>query len=353
MPTASPPIDRTPAVAPGQWDPSPSGPALRLSHHLRRRLRCPSCGSGLLLESDYCACLDRACGKRFDTVTGVAVLIDEASSVFRPRLAPSPLPAGRAALHGERRRLTRLRNLRPTLDANRAATRNLQTLSRLLLERSLRPCLLVIGGARVGVGMAALLDDPRVERVESDVWLSERTNLLCDAHRIPFAENTFDGVVIQAVLEHVADPERCVAEIHRVLRPGGLVYAETAFMQQVHAGRHDFCRFTPVGHRRLFRGFEQLAAGATAGPAVALAWSWQHFLLSFTASRPARMAATLIAALTAFWLKYLDPLLLMRPAALDAASAHFFLGAKSEIPLTDSEAIATYPGAQRDVAERV
>jgi SAM-dependent methyltransferase len=208
---------------------------------------------------------------------------------------------------------------------------------------------LVIGGATAGAGMPPLLGDARIAWVESDVWLGDRTSLLCDAHQIPFAEDTFDGVVIQAVLEHVADPERCVSEIHRVLRPGGLVYAETAFMQQVHAGRHDFCRFTLVGHRRLFRGFEQIAAGAASGPAVALAWAWQHFLLSFTGSHRGRRIATGIAALTAFWLKYLDSYLLQRPAALDAASAFFFLGARREAPLTDGEAMAVYPGAQDHV----
>ena len=104
-----------------------------------------------------------------------------------------------------------------------------------------------------------------------------------------------------------------------------------------------------MGHRRLFRGFEQIAAGAAAGPAVALAWAWQHFLVSFTAGRAGRAMATGIAAVTAFWLKYLDRCLLRRPAALDAASAYFFLGARREMPLTDREAIAVYPGAQNDV----
>jgi SAM-dependent methyltransferase len=325
----------------------PPDPGLRLGQDLSERLRCPACGSRLALASESCSCLRSGCGKRFGVAGGVALLIDEASSVFSPRQALSRLPVRPQTLRVRLPRL--LRNLLPALGSNRVARRHLQTLRRLLLERSARPSVLVIGGASVGAGMAGLLGDSRIECVESDVWLSARTHLVCDAHQIPFAEDTFDGVVIQAVLEHVADPERCVNEIHRVLMPGGLVYAETAFMQQVHAGRHDFCRFTPVGHRRLFRAFEQFAAGAAGGPAIALAWAWQHFLLSFTASRGGRAAATAIAALTAFWLKYLDWYLLEKPAALDAASAYFFLGARREIPLTDREALAVYPGAQNDV----
>jgi SAM-dependent methyltransferase len=280
-------------------------------------------------------------------VEGVLVLIDEGASVFSLRQALSRPAEAKGTPW--RRFLRGLRSCLPTLSANPVAARNLEQFRRLLLENSPRPCLLVVGGARVGSGMDALLADPRIDCVESDVWLSDRTHLVCDAHRIPLDDSTFDGVVIQAVLEHVADPERCVGEIQRVLKSGGLVYAETAFVQQVHAGRHDFTRFTPVGHRRLFRGFKQIAAGAAAGPAVALAWAWQHFLLSFTTTASGRAAATVIASLTAFWLKYLDPLFLERPAGLDGASACFFLGAKQEFYLTDREAIAFYPGGQRNV----
>jgi SAM-dependent methyltransferase len=275
------------------------------------------------------------------------VLIDEDSSVFSLRQALSRPPSTfTSPWQGFRQRL---RSRLPTLSANAVAAQNIDGFRRLLLEKKPRPGVLVIGGGWLGAGMQPLLGDPRIVCVESDVWLSDRTDLLCDGHRIPFASGTFDGVVIQAVLEHVADPEQCVREIRRVLKRRGLVYAETAFMQQVHAGRHDFTRFTAVGHRRLFRGFEQLDAGAAAGPAVALAWAWQHFLLSFTTTPAGRAAATVTAALTAFWLKYLDRLLLAKPAALDAASACYFLGARQDRELTDSEALASYRGAQPDV----
>ena len=37
-------------------------------------------------------------------------------------------------------------------------------------------------------------------------------------------------MLVQAGLEHVRDPWQVVAEIHRVLKDDGLVYAETPFM---------------------------------------------------------------------------------------------------------------------------
>lgn len=44
------------------------------------------------------------------------------------------------------------------------------------------------------------------------------------AESLPFSDATFDLVILDNVLEHVADRERTLAEIRRVLRPGGLLY---------------------------------------------------------------------------------------------------------------------------------
>lgn len=42
-----------------------------------------------------------------------------------------------------------------------------------------------------------------------------------DAHTLPFADARFDVVVLHTVLTHVADAARVVAEVSRVLKPGG------------------------------------------------------------------------------------------------------------------------------------
>jgi ubiquinone/menaquinone biosynthesis C-methylase UbiE len=48
-----------------------------------------------------------------------------------------------------------------------------------------------------------------------------------DATRLPFAAGSFDLVLSHSVIEHVAAAERYVAECHRVLRPGGVLYLAT------------------------------------------------------------------------------------------------------------------------------
>ena len=48
-----------------------------------------------------------------------------------------------------------------------------------------------------------------------------------DAQAIPLADSTLDAVVANHMLYHVPDRARAVSEIHRVLRPGGRLFATT------------------------------------------------------------------------------------------------------------------------------
>ncbi|MBI3283766.1 MAG: class I SAM-dependent methyltransferase [Burkholderiales bacterium] len=44
-----------------------------------------------------------------------------------------------------------------------------------------------------------------------------------DAHRLPYADDSFDVVSCQTVLMHLADPLAALKEMRRVVRPGGIV----------------------------------------------------------------------------------------------------------------------------------
>jgi ubiquinone/menaquinone biosynthesis C-methylase UbiE len=184
-----------------------------------------------------------------------------------------------------------------------------------------------------------------IEFVETDVSFGPRTMLICDGHNLPFQDASFDGIIVQAVLEHVLDPYACVNEIHRVIKMDGIVYAETPFMQQVHGRQFDFTRFTHLGHRRLFRHFEELESGAVCGPGMALAWSYKYFLISFSNNKSIRKLLDGFARITAFYLKYFDYFLTKKKGALDAASGYYFMGKKTGITLTDKELINSYAGA--------
>lgn len=174
----------------------------------------------------------------------------------------------------------------------------------------------------------------------TDIYPTQHTQLVADAHNLPFADQVFDGVWIQAVLEHVLDPAQVVAEIHRVLKPRGLVYADTPFMQQVHEGAYDFTRFTLSGHRWLFRHFELIEAGATTGAGSALLWSIRYFVRAVTGSR--HLGQAVGAAF--FWLGWFDG---KSQRHEDAAAGTWLYARKSADNLAPQDMVSFYEGRSK------
>ena len=73
----------------------------------------------------------------------------------------------------------------------------------------------------------------------------------CPADDLPFPDNEFDSVVCFQVLEHVPRPWAVVAEVKRVLKPGGLFLATVPFIFPHHPSPTDFYRFTHEGLAQL------------------------------------------------------------------------------------------------------
>ena len=205
-----------------------------------------------------------------------------------------------------------------------------------------RPLLVywLLGPESRGSGTGALYSSD-VQIIGTDIYLSPHVDIVADAHYLPFKDQSFHAVLIQAVLEHVVDPRVVVSEIHRVLKDEGLVYAETPFMQQVHEGAYDFTRYTVLGHRYLFKNFAKIDAGGLDGVGVVLAWSIRSFVAAVTRSR-------LLAKLIFVPLKYLLTFVerIADPRSLhDANSGSYFMGRKSLITLAQKDLIKEYRGS--------
>lgn len=307
-------------------------------------LICPICAERVEYAGESWRCTQEQCAAArspYPVIENRPVLVDFERSV----LSLDALAASAAAPQIDRESGGMLRRVlgRVLQPANKAAPRLIADMvARLRSDQpDRRPRILVVGGGAIGAGLAGLYEQLEVDLVGFDIYASPFTQFIADGHRIPLAGGSVDGVVIQAVLEHVLEPGTVVAEIHRVLRPGGIVYADTPFLQQVHEGPYDFTRYTDSGHRYLFRDFGRIESGAVAGAGTQLAWSIGHFVRALTRSRSAGSLAQLCVA----WLPRMDRFLDARHS-LDSASSVFFYGRKSSARVTPEAIIAYYQGGQ-------
>jgi SAM-dependent methyltransferase len=109
-------------------------------------------------------------------------------------------------------------------------------------------------------GGAGILRDPLqrlgYDYTNVDISLSKTggTDVVGDAHQLPFGNASFDVVVSKDTLEHFAQPWNVIPEVYRVLRPGGRFVIWVPFMHPFHAT--DYYRYTPLGLEYLTREFQ-------------------------------------------------------------------------------------------------
>lgn len=299
---------------------------------------CPADHMELRRDGDALACV--ACGMRYPVIGGVPVLIrDEASAFaiadYAAQAGFQGAAYGREAdrSHGLRRAWRRLAR---RLKDWPSSIRHPGPEEALDYVRSLRPSprVLVVGSGGIRTGR----DGDRV--LHTDVAFGPAVDAIADAHDLPFPDGGFDLVIAVAVLEHVADPQRCVAEMRRVLAPGGHVYADTPFLQPVHMGAYDFTRFTPIGHRRLFRHFDEVAAGISTGVGSAVAALSGVALQSLSRVRAWRLAANAAGSLLTPPLRMMDRF--FRHGGDAAAGCWFFGRLRDGPPVSDRWLVQTY-----------
>jgi SAM-dependent methyltransferase len=280
------------------------------------------------------------CGTSFPIANGVPVLINEGNSVFRiSDYTSHQAYTGASGYGGSVDKTTGLRR------AYRRFARKLAEAdipgshfdaSKYVSERSPQARILVIGsGEREYTG----------DVTYTDVAFSRGVNFICDAHDLPFADNSFDAVFADAVLEHVCDPQRCVSEITRVLKPEGYVMATTPFLQPVHMGAHDFTRFTYLGHRRLFRYFDEIESGMHGGPVYSAIHVLRSVLLDLSDKPRTRAVLRLATLIFTYPLRYLDAVFPRTQSAYNSACAFYFFGRKRASAIPDREIIGMFRGS--------
>jgi SAM-dependent methyltransferase len=132
------------------------------------------------------------------------------------------------------------------------------------------------------------------------------------------------------VLEHLEHPDRAVAEMLRVLRPGGLAFAATPFLQSFHGYPSHYQNFTLEGHRRLFEnaGFEVVDLGTCVGPTFAIIDLLSNYARSYLPGRWLSAGGAWSVALLGALFRPLDRRLSRHPNAHRLASTTYVLARK-------------------------
>lgn len=100
------------------------------------------------------------------------------------------------------------------------------------------------------------------------------TDVVGDAHQLPFPDGVFEAAITFNTFEHLRDPALAARELYRVLKPGGRLILQTAYLQPLHEEPHHYFPATEWGLRQWFDGFQidRLFVPENMNPSLALAW---------------------------------------------------------------------------------
>ena len=108
---------------------------------------------------------------------------------------------------------------------------------------------------------------PGKEYVGCDMREGPGVDRILDLHKIELPDESVGTVIIVDVLEHVEFCRRAMEEIHRILKPGGVVIAASVMYFPIHNYPSDYWRFTPEGFRSLLSPFSASVVESVGVPA--------------------------------------------------------------------------------------
>ena len=176
----------------------------------------------------------------------------------------------------------------------------------------------------IGCGSRRLAD----HLINYDLEPASNIDVVGDAQSLPFNNDTFDLIICQAVLEHVQEPSVVVAEIHRILKNGGVLYVEVPFLQGFHADPHDYTRFTLSGIEYLLRKYKRIESGVCVGPFSVLAWWLRKFPTVIFKNSLLAIIVEFFFGWFTFWIKYFDISFIHFKNSHILAAGIFYLGEK-------------------------
>lgn len=124
--------------------------------------------------------------------------------------------------------------------------------------------ILEIGAYQVA-GQASLINlrslFPNKHYTGIDVREGPGVDCVADVERLPQATESAGTVIALSTFEHVPHFWRGFEEVHRVLRPDGVLFVSCPFHFHIHNHPNDYWRFTPEAFKLLLEGYPQKIIG--------------------------------------------------------------------------------------------
>lgn len=200
------------------------------------------------------------------------------------------------------------------------------------LGKSPRNALAHLGDGSIIFNVGSGLKVIRPDAINIDFQAFENVDVVADIYHLPFRSCVADAVVSECVGEHLRDPQRSLAEIYRVLKPGGLIYISLPFIESFHSSPDDFYRWTHEGLDALMSnaGFSKIELGIVAGPSSALSVilsEWLATLLSFGSMKIYQVWLMFFMVITTP-IKVFDFLLIHFSSSRHSAFLFYYIGKK-------------------------
>jgi SAM-dependent methyltransferase len=175
-----------------------------------------------------------------------------------------------------------------------------------------------------------VIESQNADIINIDIFTFNEVDIVADAVDLPIRDHSVDVIINMAMLEHVANPETIIREMHRMLKKDGEFFCFLPFIQPFHAAPDDFHRWTIEGAKHCFKMFRHTDVAIAAGPTSGMLWvaqEWLSILFSFGSRTIHDILFIFLMVLTAPF-KLADLALVHFPNAEKIASGFLITGKK-------------------------
>lgn len=308
-----------------------------MNKRLRDILACPTC-RGPLTFGEGLSCLQ--CGAVFEERNGIPILLDEESrreilNFYQGRPERDEGNNGRRSRSLNERLMAWLTHP-PSRKIGDVTVPNLRKLWRLLETAGSEPRVLMVGKLKPRINGQWIEEFPEIRALEAatlrlDIQAGPGVDVVGDGHKLPFLDSSLDAAIALTTLKHLRNPFTFVSELYRVLKPGGLVYAQCVLFDPYHRCPGDYVHFTTSGIVQLFSQFKPVETGVNTGPCYTM-FKLLPYSLACLLSFNSRILYNLVLYGSAWALspiRYLDHFLLKNPWKDYVAFSNYFIGRKA------------------------